>query len=208
VRPPDEWTPIGVSPKLDPVSEGGTPALRASDADRERAATALGEAAAHGRLTLDELTERLDRAYAARTQTELEELVADLPAATASAVSRVKATTRIEKTRRWRLAPKATVLAVMGGVELDLRRAEIESAEVELTCIAVMGGIEIVVPEGVDVDLTGFAVMGGKSQKVRDVPIRPGAPLIRIAGYAFMGGIEVRSRSGADRVPDRLQLEE
>ncbi|HEX6700113.1 MAG TPA: DUF1707 domain-containing protein [Gaiellaceae bacterium] len=197
------------------MSGEGTPAVRASDADRERAATALGEAAAHGRLTLDELTERLDRAYAARTQTELEELVADLPAGTASAPARVKSTTRIvavmsgvEKTRRWRLAPKAKVIAVMGGVELDLRRAEIESSEVELTCIAVMGGIEIVVPEGVEVDLTGFAVMGGKSLNVRDVPSRPGAPLIRIAGYAFMGGIEVRSRSGADRVPDRLQLEE
>jgi hypothetical protein len=197
------------------MSEGGSPALRASDADRERAATALGEAAAHGRLTLDELTERLDRAYAARTQTELEQLVADLPAATAPAPARAKPTTRIvavmsgvEKTRRWRLASKATVVAVMGGVELDLRRAEIESSMVELTCITVMGGIEIVVPEGVEVDLTGFALMGGKSLNVRDTPTRPGAPLIRIAGYAFMGGIEVRSRSGADRVPDRLQLEE
>ena len=54
--------------------------LRASDADREQHAELLREHAAQGRLTVDELEERLDRVYAARTRGELAPVVADLPA--------------------------------------------------------------------------------------------------------------------------------
>jgi len=53
--------------------------LRASDAERERHAELLGEHAAQGRLSVDELTERLERAYSARTRAELAELLDDLP---------------------------------------------------------------------------------------------------------------------------------
>jgi Domain of unknown function (DUF1707)/2TM domain len=54
--------------------------LRASDADREQVAERLRTAAGEGRLTADELEERLERALAARSEAELEPLVADLPA--------------------------------------------------------------------------------------------------------------------------------
>jgi len=59
-----------------------SPALRASDAERERTATLLRDHAAAGRLTPEELDERLDAAYTARTVGELEALARDLPAAT------------------------------------------------------------------------------------------------------------------------------
>lgn len=61
-----------------------SPALRASDDDRERAASALGTHAGEGRLTVDELDERTAAAYAARTVPELDALLADLPAMTPS----------------------------------------------------------------------------------------------------------------------------
>ncbi len=56
------------------------PALRASDADRERTATLLREHTGDGRLTPEELSDRLDAAYAARTVAELDALTSDLPA--------------------------------------------------------------------------------------------------------------------------------
>jgi Domain of unknown function (DUF1707) len=56
-----------------------TPIVRASDADRERTATHLQQASADGRLTIEELSERLDRTYAARDTQELAELTSDLP---------------------------------------------------------------------------------------------------------------------------------
>ena len=58
----------------------GVPDIRASDAERERVATQLREHAAEGRLDVDELDERLQQAYTARTRAELDALTADLPA--------------------------------------------------------------------------------------------------------------------------------
>jgi hypothetical protein len=57
------------------------PDIRASDAERERVATLLRDHASEGRLDVDELDERLQQAYAARTRSDLELLTADLPPA-------------------------------------------------------------------------------------------------------------------------------
>ena len=54
--------------------------VRASDAERDHYVELLGEHAAKGRLTVDELSERLERVWASRTQSELAVLVRDLPA--------------------------------------------------------------------------------------------------------------------------------
>jgi Domain of unknown function (DUF1707) len=59
------------------------PAVRASDAEREDVSRQLSAHAAAGRLTPEELGERLDAAYAARTHGELMRLLEDLPAAPA-----------------------------------------------------------------------------------------------------------------------------
>ena len=56
------------------------PDIRASDAERERVATLVRDHAAEGRLDMEELDDRLKRAYAARTRGELRALTADLPA--------------------------------------------------------------------------------------------------------------------------------
>ncbi len=53
--------------------------LLASDADRERIADRLRSAGAEGRLTAEELEERLETAFSARTEAELVPLAADLP---------------------------------------------------------------------------------------------------------------------------------
>jgi len=58
----------------------GDPKIRASDDDRERTVSLLREHHAAGRLTLEEFNERLDKAYAAKTLGELDELMSDLPA--------------------------------------------------------------------------------------------------------------------------------
>ncbi|MEU8306973.1 DUF1707 domain-containing protein [Actinomadura sp. NPDC048955] len=57
----------------------GAPEMRAGDADRERVAQVLRDAAGEGRLTLDELDERLDAVYAAKTYAELGPITRDLP---------------------------------------------------------------------------------------------------------------------------------
>lgn len=79
-----------------------TLAVRASDAERERTATLLREHTAAGRLSPEELSERLDGAYAARTVGELEALVADLPAVAdpAHALTRPARSPARERARR------------------------------------------------------------------------------------------------------------
>jgi hypothetical protein len=65
--------------------------LRSSDADRERVAERLRAAAAEGRLTADELEQRLEVAFAARVEKDLEPLVADLPPRPADIVEPARA---------------------------------------------------------------------------------------------------------------------
>ena len=65
----------------------GPPSLRASDEDRERVATVLRDSYSHGRLDLEELQQRLDAAYAAKTVNELTHLTADLPATPAASAA-------------------------------------------------------------------------------------------------------------------------
>jgi hypothetical protein len=69
--------------------------LRASDQDRERTTAQLREHFAAGRLSDEELSERSQAAYAARTHAELQGLLADLPQLPASPV-----TTRAELVQR------------------------------------------------------------------------------------------------------------
>src|SRR5205814_1441442 len=77
--PSSEWTSRAPAATLAAVADETAPELRVSDAEREHAATELREHLAEGRLTLDELAERLDGIYAARTRGELDAISADLP---------------------------------------------------------------------------------------------------------------------------------
>ena len=65
---------------MDPEHFNPNSRLRASDADRDRAASVLNDALAEGRLTPEEHSQRLDSIYAARTQADLVPLIEDLPA--------------------------------------------------------------------------------------------------------------------------------
>ena len=179
------------------------PVQRAADADRDRTVTLLREHVVVGRLTLDEFSDRVGSALAARTRGELEALVADLPArpepepeATRRHVRRwiVAVMSGAKAKGRWRVGDHTTAIAVMGGCVLDLRQAEIYGSEAVINAFAIMGGIDIIVPEGIDVELAGFAVMGGRNMRIRDVPIIPGSPRIIIRAFPIMGGVEVKSR--------------
>jgi class 3 adenylate cyclase len=180
--------------------EAQLPAVRVSDDDRTRAVDVLRGACAEGRITLDEFADRAGLAYAARTPTDLDVLTADLPVATSE--PRREATRRIvaimsgtRRRGRWRVGREVRAFAFWGGAKLDLREAELDEPAVTIRATAIMGGIDIIVPDGVDVDMTGVAIMGGKECRVKDGPRRPGAPLVRVRVFAFWGGVSVRSAS-------------
>lgn len=196
------------------------PSLRASDAEREAAVVRLREAAGEGRLTFEELAERTELAYAARTDAELERLAHDLPA-TAPAVARAEVGAPAgeradwvlavmgasERKGRWRVRNRTQAIALMGGVDLDLRQAELPVGDVTITAWAIMGGIDVRVPEGVRVELGGFALMGGNVSKGAAEPPPPGAPVVTVRAYSLMGGVNVRRR-GLKAAREERQLRE
>ena len=182
-------------PESPPPPPGGPGALteRVADADRDRTVTQLRENVVEGRLTLDEFSERVGSALQARTRGDLVAVMADLPQTRPAAETLPEPGTASPRKKRrwhvavmsghstkgrWRISGKTNAVAVMGGCDMDLRRAEIEGPEVEITAFAFWGGIDIIVPEGFDVELRGFSFMGGRDLKLRDVPIVPGSPRI------------------------------
>jgi class 3 adenylate cyclase len=185
--------------------------MRVGDAEREAAVAALRRACAAGYLSLDEFAERAGQAWAARTAGELDVLTADLPQPLPTDRRTRRETRRVvgimgggRVRGRWRPAPHVTAVAFWGGCRLDFRNAEIAGPEVTVTAVAIMGGVEVVVPEGVAVELSGVAIMGGKDLRPADVPPRPGTPVIRVRAFAFWGAVSVRSKPASGRAPGRV----
>jgi hypothetical protein len=190
------------------VTDDSLPELRASDTDREHTAELLRRAAGEGRLTMDELEERLDTVYETRTHRELERLVADIvvrgerrptgvrrmPVRTGEGGTNwlVAVMSGRDRKGRWRVGSHLKVINVMGGSNLDLNDAELADEHVRMTVVALMGGAEIRVPEGLNVELSEFAFMGGNDADLGDELPDPGGPLLRLRVISIMGGTDVK----------------
>ncbi len=173
-----------------------SPELRASDADRDRTIAELREHAAVGRLTLEEFSERADRAVAAKTVAELEAIRRDLPSAVpaARASRRPKWFTgilfgRTRRTGRWRLSRRGTALVVFGDLDLDLdlRQAELSGDVASITAFLLFGNVDFYVPETVEVDLGGLAIVGHRREWGRDLPPSSATPLLRVRVLSLFG---------------------
>jgi Domain of unknown function (DUF1707)/Cell wall-active antibiotics response 4TMS YvqF len=189
--------------------------LRASDADRERVAETLREAAGDGRLTMDELDERLDAVYAAKTYAELVPITHDLPdnsgAASVPAPSRadsgdvrqyggeptshtaVAILGGFSRKGDWVVPKTFNAFMLLGGGEIDLRDARFSEPEVTIHVVAIMGGCEITVPDDATVYVTGIGIMGAFEHSSSGTG-SPGGPIIRVSGVAFMGGVDVKRK--------------
>jgi hypothetical protein len=206
--------------------------MRASDSDRERVAEALREAAAEGRLDLEELNERLDLVFAAKTYAELEPITADLPTAghkqavpqetgpgspgtnrsgslginryggEASDHFAVAILGAFSRKGSWVVPPVMSAVAIMGGGELDLRDARFAERVVTIHVTAIMGGIEITVPDDARIEVNGIGIMGGFDHHAAGDGTADG-PTIIINGLAFWGGVEIKRRPAKSSKPDR-----
>jgi hypothetical protein len=190
------------------TDDGQLPALRIGDSEREHTIACLREHCVAGRLTLDELSGRIRSVYDARTQADLDTVTQDLPALTPMAASATYARSALRKATRWtvaclssetrkgrwRLDEQTAALAFMGNCVLDLRQVALDAPEATIIAISVMGSIDIIVPEGVDVDLGGFSFMGSKDCRTNDALVHPGAPLIRVQAYTLMGSVTIKSK--------------
>lgn len=172
--------------------------VRVSDAERESAVASLREHLVQGRLSLEEFTQRMESAYGATTATDLAQLQQDLPAIPPEPRRRsalrflVAIFGGARRTGTLRVQSNLVCVAIFGGVTLDLRGALIEGDEVRVQAFAAFGGVDVIVPEGVEVDLTGLALFGAKETKGKPGTLRPGAPLVRVNALVLFGGAAVK----------------
>jgi Domain of unknown function (DUF1707) len=191
--------------------------LRISDSDRHQVAEVLREAAGEGRIDFEELDERLEATYAARTYADLVPITLDLPTqpttslpahpAAVSTPSPVVAGGPTEEKHLaimggldrkgvWTVPARLTVTCFMGGADLDLRQAQFAAREVVITINAVMGGADIKVNPHTHVIMEGTGIMGGYSGPSDQTPaeLDANSPVVRIRGFAVMGGVSVARR--------------
>jgi hypothetical protein len=100
----------------------------------------------------------------------------------------------LSSTRRkghWEPPARLYVGALMGGAVLDFREADLLEGVTEVVILAIMGGVNIVVPPDLDVEVDGIGLLGGFSHLSRRTD-DDDSPLLRIRGLALMGGVEVK----------------
>ena len=158
----------------------------------------LSEAAADGRLTLDEHAERAERAHAARTLGELTALTTDLVAPAAQPIrldNRLAVAGVLRRERRdgrWVVPASFPVTAIFGEVVLDLRAALLQSQHTVVYATVIFGSLELIVPEGVAVQVSGRSVLSRSvlSPQVVRRPVVRGSPPPPEAGLPV---IEIRA---------------
>ena len=173
----------------EPGHEVARSELRASHDDRDRVVEMLRVSAGDGRITAEELDERLELAMTARTYGELARLVADLPAAGSVAGApavRAKDIVRIDcrsgdarRDGRWVVPQRLEVKVTSGRVLLDFRDAVITTPELRIDADVRSGHLILVTKPGIVVDTGDVAVRSGHV-KVR-TPWGPDVPeLLRV----------------------------
>ena len=201
--------PVPEPTNVGPIAGGH---LRASDADRDQVATVLSTAYAEGRLSREEHDERIDQLMAAKTFDDLLPITRDLvvvgtsnPAATPQPTSHFTIDTTGQsvdsdkmiaifggatRTGKWRVRKNIQALALFGGIDLDLRDAIFEAPVVEISGFWCFGGLDIKVPEGIEVRDQTAGIFGGTDVSNIGDPA-PGAPTLVIKGVSLFGGVSV-----------------
>lgn len=191
---------------------------------RQKVVDALCEHFANDVLEVEEFERRVDLAHQARSLEELGRILEDLPDAGVSVVAagdEERSPARAPGSRtpmvpeervrdrdlvigilggsvrkgRWIPARWTVAVGIMGGAELDFREAALGPGVTDVTVLAFMGGVEIIVPPGMDVECRGLGILGGFEQTSHQ-PLDHDSerPLLRIRGVACMGGVEVDVR--------------
>ncbi|MFE3265073.1 DUF1707 domain-containing protein [Streptomyces sp. NPDC059215] len=191
-----------ISPTGRGSGPGPSPGLRASHADRDRAVDLLRVAAGDGRLTADELDERLEAALSARTLGELAVLTADLPPGSGTAGAEVKDTVRItqvhsgavERAGRWVVPRRMELALTFCHATLDFTDAVITHDTLRIDLAMTGKTLTLITRPGVVVDTDGLQLVHSRVKFARS-PVRSGALVtlrVELTGQKAYGRVVVR----------------
>ncbi|TXD38385.1 DUF1707 domain-containing protein [Lujinxingia vulgaris] len=174
---------------------------------REETIERLQQAYADDLLTLDELDERLELASRAEKREHLLVLVDDLPDENSGELVPHEAPGELgwaeapmgvlcifSNTRRTVDGPAPSRIdagVFFGDARIDLSEADFSSGVLEVRCTVAFGELDILVPRGVAVEAAGVPILASFSGKDRDV--KPGAPVVRLTGFALMGSVKCKA---------------
>ena len=183
--------------------------VRASDSERDAAASRLQAAFAEGRLDDTEFDERMRAALTARTRTDLARLTTDLPAKAPAPLPvpagrepgrfAVTFKSSLRRAGRWRVPERLTTVVYKGEGLLDLRAAELTAPVTTISAVAYKSRIDILVPPGVRVEAGGLGVSTGSAEP--EAPLSGNAPVVHVRGYSYKGTVEVAGRPGRTGAP-------
>jgi len=189
------------------------PAIRASDAERERTSALLRDAAAEGRLTFEELADRVEAAARAKTREELARLTADLPvpedamtrppAPVAGPLREFRLIGDLRRSGVWLVPAASRWQTVVGDIVLDLRQARVTAHDITIEARSVLGDILLLVPEGVEVEVRARPLLGTVRQHAGQ-DAAPGAPRVVLTGGTVIGDVRVRARRLREALAARL----
>lgn len=174
--------------------------LRAADSDRESAAEVLQQAFADGRLDVDELGERLNRVWSAKTYGEIDDQLADLPVPQTSrlpeAASDMMTLTAGLSDRKqmgsWVAPPTIVAQAGGGSVKIDFTDAVVRHPSVHVEASAVLGSVVLLVPPGWTADVSGVASGMGSVRNKASGPGEACKAHLVVTGLAGGGDAVVR----------------
>jgi Domain of unknown function (DUF1707) len=183
----------------------GSPAVRASDRERDAVVQRVQQAFAEGRLDDGEFDERMRAALTARTHADLDVLLADLPAETAAPAPApaggrgpgrvaVALKSSVRRGGRWRVPERYTTVVYKGSGWLDLRAAELSGPVTTFLAVAYKSRVTILVPPGVRVEMTGFGVTQGADEEDPGYRLPTDAPVVHVRGVAYKGTVEITTR--------------
>lgn len=177
----------------------------------------------HGRLSLEAFERRLDAAFEATAHPALSTLTADLDLDVDAAFIARKRTelalgpagggakdveylfaifSGTDRRGPWTVPEELRLITVFGGADIDLTDARFTGRTLRIKQLCAFGGVDISIPEHVNVVVKSFCIFGGTSNRAPGNP-DPAAPNIIIEGCVIFGGLDVKVKK-----PMRKRLRE
>ena len=185
----------------EPVGSASGVEPRAGDAEREQVAEKLRVAAGEGRIDLAELDDRLEQAYHAKTYSELDALLADLPdKRPATTLGVPDEETMLLKTHgstvkqngRWTVPRKIVVEGGVPNIIIDFTEASCAHRDVTVEASCGLGSIKLIVPRGWRVRIDGSSTNTSHISNKADAATSPAAPTLTLIGHPRSGHIRIR----------------
>ena len=189
------------------MTEMINPENRPIKQQRKEAIKKLEHNFAHGYLEVEEFEKRLDLAINTTLPQDLTRITSDLSLIPDNSenpsdidINRGKIRPEelfvgllsgVDRKGVWKPARKNRLFTLMGGMDLDFTDAVFPPGVTDIEFLCMMGGVDITVPEGINVEVKGLPVMGSIAKKVSDDHY-PGRPTLKIHGIVLMGGVDIK----------------